>query len=223
MPAYNTLVEVSREVNADFAAAHGADAERLGSIDRVTAERHGAIRVGSAARAGPGGARVRRLRDVPGRLLRPAGRVEELGPGGLHGLPAGRRRRAGQQPVPGLHLDARRRRPALLRRGDPSAAGGLRRCPDPVRARAARAGRPVVRRRADSAPPTPTGSSTSPRPRSSCQREPVDHDWYFTLERISAVAADIGGVPSTHINHLTPRVLDIDDLYAADAGARASR
>jgi uncharacterized glyoxalase superfamily metalloenzyme YdcJ len=43
--------------------------------------------------------------------------------------------------------------------------------------------------------------------------EPVDHDWYFTLERISAVAADIGGVPSTHINHLTPRVLDIDDLY----------
>ena len=44
--------------------------------------------------------------------------------------------------------------------------------------------------------------------------DPVDHDWYFTLERISAVAADIGGVPSTHINHLTPRVLDIDDLYA---------
>ena len=27
------------------------------------------------------------------------------------------------------------------------------------------------------------------------------------------MAADIGGVPSTHINHLTPRVLDIDDLY----------
>ncbi len=27
------------------------------------------------------------------------------------------------------------------------------------------------------------------------------------------MAADIGGVPSTHINHLTPRVLDIDELY----------
>ena len=27
------------------------------------------------------------------------------------------------------------------------------------------------------------------------------------------MAADIGGVGSTHINHLTPRVLDIDDLY----------
>jgi uncharacterized glyoxalase superfamily metalloenzyme YdcJ len=28
------------------------------------------------------------------------------------------------------------------------------------------------------------------------------------------VAADIGGVDSTHLNHLTPRVLDIDDLQA---------
>jgi uncharacterized glyoxalase superfamily metalloenzyme YdcJ len=27
------------------------------------------------------------------------------------------------------------------------------------------------------------------------------------------VAADIGGVPSTHVNHLTPRVLDIDARY----------
>ncbi len=43
--------------------------------------------------------------------------------------------------------------------------------------------------------------------------EPVDHDWYRRLEAISAVAADIGGVGSTHINHLTPRVLDIDALY----------
>jgi uncharacterized glyoxalase superfamily metalloenzyme YdcJ len=45
-------------------------------------------------------------------------------------------------------------------------------------------------------------------------QEPVDEDWYRELERISAVAADIGGVASTHINHLTPRVLDIDELYA---------
>ena len=69
------------------------------------------------------------------------------------------------------------------------------------------------RRRAVSAPTTPTGSSSWPPRRSSCSTEPVDHDWYITLEAISAVAADIGGVPSTHINHLTPRVLDIDDLY----------
>ncbi len=44
-------------------------------------------------------------------------------------------------------------------------------------------------------------------------REPVDRAWYQELEAVSAVAADIGGVASTHINHLTPRVLDIDDLY----------
>ncbi|MDQ1594076.1 MAG: hypothetical protein QOH40_632, partial [Arthrobacter pascens] len=48
VPAYNTLVEVSREVNEDFIRKNGEDAERLGSIQRVTAERHGAIRVGSA-------------------------------------------------------------------------------------------------------------------------------------------------------------------------------
>src|SRR5579885_44774 len=49
VPAYNTLVEVSEQVNADVLARDGADAERLGSISRVTAERHGAIRVGTAA------------------------------------------------------------------------------------------------------------------------------------------------------------------------------
>lgn len=47
VPAYNTLVAVSREVNEDFVRNRGAHVERLGSIDRVTAERHGAIRVGS--------------------------------------------------------------------------------------------------------------------------------------------------------------------------------
>ena len=47
VPAYNTLVEVSTEVNEAYVAKHGAEAERLGSIARVTAERHGAIRVGS--------------------------------------------------------------------------------------------------------------------------------------------------------------------------------
>ena len=45
--------------------------------------------------------------------------------------------------------------------------------------------------------------------------EPVDRAWYTELERVSGVAADIGGVTSTHINHLTPRVLDIDDLYVS--------
>ena len=47
VPAYTTLVEVSQRVNERVRAREGAAAERLGSIDRVTAERHGAIRVGS--------------------------------------------------------------------------------------------------------------------------------------------------------------------------------
>ena len=49
VPAYNTLVDVSQEVNQRVLARTGHDAERLGSIERVTAERHGAIRVGSPA------------------------------------------------------------------------------------------------------------------------------------------------------------------------------
>src|SRR5262249_36106903 len=40
VPAYNTLVAVSAAVNREL----GTD-DRLGSLDRVTAERHGAIRV----------------------------------------------------------------------------------------------------------------------------------------------------------------------------------
>ncbi len=47
VPAYTTLVEASAEVNREYAAVHPA-ADRFGSLDRVTAERHGAIRVGSA-------------------------------------------------------------------------------------------------------------------------------------------------------------------------------
>ncbi len=47
VPAYTTLVKVSHGVNTDVAATMGRDAERLGSLDRVTAERHGAIRVGT--------------------------------------------------------------------------------------------------------------------------------------------------------------------------------
>src|SRR5271154_1467295 len=46
VPAYTTLVEVSTQVNRDYADGH-AGSERLGTLSRVTAERHGAIRVGT--------------------------------------------------------------------------------------------------------------------------------------------------------------------------------
>ena len=47
VPAYETLVEVTRQINAEVAGRDGGDAERLGSVARVSAERHGAIRVGT--------------------------------------------------------------------------------------------------------------------------------------------------------------------------------
>ena len=212
MPAYNTLVDVSREVNEDVVAAVGSDAERLGSIDRVTAERHGAIRVGSprelaqAARvfAGFGMHPVGfyDLRDaskssvpVVSTAFRPVD-AEELAQNPFRVftsmLVTSDRRFFDEPTQQRLERFIGERTlfgPELLELADRSAEhGGL--------------GAEDAQRYLDLA----TAAFE-------LFTEPVDHDWYFTLEKISAVAADIGGVPSTHINHLTPRVLDIDDLY----------
>ena len=212
VPAYNTLVDVSREVNEDYLAAHGADAERLGSIERVTAERHGAIRVGSprelaqAARvfAGFGMYPVGfyDLRDaskssvpVVSTAFRPVD-AEELALNPFRvftSMLVTTDRRffdAATQTRLEEFISARTLFvPELLELADRSGdQGGLD---------VGDADRFLALATAAFALST----------------EPVDHEWYRTLERISAVAADIGGVPSTHINHLTPRVLDIDDLY----------
>jgi uncharacterized glyoxalase superfamily metalloenzyme YdcJ len=212
VPAYNTLVDVSREVNEDYIAANGADAERLGSIDRVTAERHGAIRVGSprelaqAARifAGFGMHPVGfyDLRDaakssvpVVSTAFRPID-ADELAKNPFRVFTSmlvhTDRRFFDAQTEAKLEqfIGARTLFGAeLLELADRSAAeGGL--------------SSEEAARYLDLA----TAAFE-------LFTEPVDHDWYFELERISAVAADIGGVPSTHINHLTPRVLDIDALY----------
>ncbi len=48
---------------------------------------------------------------------------------------------------------------------------------------------------------------------------PIDLDWNRALGAVSPVAADVAGAPSTHLNHLTPRVFDID----ATADALTSR
>jgi uncharacterized glyoxalase superfamily metalloenzyme YdcJ len=212
VPAYRTLVEVTQEVNQRVLARRGADAERLGSIDRVTAERHGAIRVGTPREL----AQVSRvfgalgmfpcgfydLRDaapapvpVVSTAFRPVERAE---------LAANPFRVFTSMLVPedrrffDADLEARLRTfltdrelfPAeLLALADLAIEhGGLT---------AADADRYLELAAASFALST----------------DPVDRAWYTELERISGVAADIGGVTSTHINHLTPRVLDIDDLY----------
>lgn len=212
VPAYTTLVEVSEDVNRAVLERDGSSAERLGSIARVTAERHGAIRVGTPTE----------LHDVA-RLFAALG----MHPVGYYDL-----RDAARSAVPVVstafrpiaadelarnpfrmftsmlvtddrrffsrdlqtRLDAFLARrtlfpPELLELADRSAGDGGLADEDAAR---------FLKLAVDSF---------------ALSNEPVDASWYAELEAISSVAADIGGVSSTHINHLTPRVLDIDELY----------
>ncbi|KOG41377.1 2-oxoadipate dioxygenase/decarboxylase [Streptomyces decoyicus] len=212
VPAYTTLVEVSREVNEDVLRAQGADAERLGSISRVTAERHGAIRVGTPEE-------LRQVARIFGALgMHPVG-FYDLREAAASAVPVVS---TAFRPVDGEELARNPFRvfTSMLTPADP-------RFFDPdLRARLENflAGRqlfpPELLALADRA------EAAGELPDADAERflqlavrafelspEPVDQAWYATLERVSAVAADIGGVRSTHINHLTPRVLDIDELY----------
>jgi len=212
VPAYTTLVEVAQEVNQRVLAREGGDAERLGSIDRVTAERHGAIRVGSPREL----AQVARvfgalgmfpcgfydLRDaapapvpVVSTAFRPLDR-DELAANPFRVftsmlVPEDRRFfDADLEARLRSYVDARELFPAeLLALADVAIEHGGLSAVD-----------------ADSYLQLATASFA-------LSKEPVDRGWYTELERVSGVAADIGGVTSTHVNHLTPRVLDIDDLY----------
>lgn len=210
VPAYSTLVEVSAQVNSDY-AERNPGAERLGSLSRVTAERHGAIRVGGPAEL----AAVADLFAAFGML-----------PVGYYDL------RSARSPVPVVStafrpiganelasnpfrvftsmLATRDRRffDAGLR-ARVEAFVARRRLFDPAllaRARVIAAARGCDAGEADAFVTAATASFA-------LSREPIDKTWYDELARVSAVAADIAGVTSTHINHLTPRVLDIDDLY----------
>lgn len=213
VPAYTTLLDVSHEVNADFVTKHGADAERLGSIARVTAERHGAIRVGTPTEM----AQVARIFGAMG--MQPVG-FYDLRDASSSSVPVVstafrpiERAELARNPFrvfTSMLVTADRRfftadlerrlenflgartlfGPELLALADRAEAqGGL---PEDQAAEFLRLATEAFE----------------------LSREPVDQAWYRELEAVSAVAADIGGIASTHINHLTPRVLDIDDLYA---------
>ncbi|MFE8947356.1 2-oxoadipate dioxygenase/decarboxylase family protein [Streptomyces sp. NPDC007856] len=212
VPAYTTLVDVSREVNEDVLRARGADAERLGSIGRVTAERHGAIRVGTP------------------RELQQVARV--FGALGMHPVGFYDLREAAASAVPVVSTAFRPIDDEELARNPFRVFTSMLTPADPrffdadLRTRLENflAGRELF----PSELLTLADRAAAERelPEDEAERflhlavrafelspEPVDKAWYETLERISAVAADIGGVRSTHINHLTPRVLDIDELY----------
>lgn len=212
VPAYTTLVEVAGQVNDAVLRKSGADAERLGSIERVTAERHGAIRVGTPAELrqvaqvfaalGMEPVGFYDLRDaatsavpVVSTAFRPV-LPEELARNPFRVFtsmltPADRRF---------FDADLERRLEAFLQRRQlfPRELLEL--------AEVAEREEGLGQERAERFLTLAVAAfELSP--------EPVDRAWYTELERVSAVAADIGGVTSTHINHLTPRVLDIDDLY----------
>jgi len=218
VPAYTTLVDVAHEVNAEVARSAGASAERLGSLERVTAERHGAIRVGTP------------------RELAQVARV--FGAMGMHPVGYYDLRDAAPTPVPVVSTafrpvaaDELVRNPfrvftSLLATSDRRFFGaGLQQRLEAFLDRRVLFGDALLaladRAEADGGLPASDADRFVALATQAFElsQEPVDEDWYRELERISAVAADIGGIASTHINHLTPRVLDIDELYAR-MGAR---
>jgi uncharacterized glyoxalase superfamily metalloenzyme YdcJ len=210
VPAYATLVEVSGQVNADH-VARNPGGQRLGSLQRITAERHGAIRVGNPAE-------LAAVAD----LFAAFGMV----PVGFYDL------RTAPSPIPvvstafrPIAADELARNPfrvftSMLATADPRYFGaGLRarvaaflerrQLFDPALLAQARMIAADGGCDAAAAPDfvaAAVGAFT-------LSREPIEKSWYDELSAVSAVAADIAGVSSTHINHLTPRVLDIDDLH----------
>ncbi len=213
VPAYMTLVDTSSAVNADFLTTHPGTAERLGRIDRVTAERHGAIRVGTAREL----ARVAQIFAAFG--MAPVGFYDLRGDAATS-LPVVSTAFRPTTPealainpfrvfTSVLVTDDRRYFDPALQAELDAFLAGRELFGDDVVALAARAeaegGLPDADAEAFLAAATACFELTP---------EPVDRAWYTRLAAVSGVAADIGGVPRTHINHLTPRVLDIDDLYA---------
>jgi uncharacterized glyoxalase superfamily metalloenzyme YdcJ len=213
VPAYTTLVDVSKAVNADALARDPAKAQRLGSIERVTAERHGAIRVGTP----------RELREVS-RVFAALG----MYPVGFYDL----REAAQEAAVPVVSTAFRPVAPGELaanpfrmftsllvtddrRFFSAELQGRLDRFL--ARRMLFRPGLLVLAEKAIAQ----AGLADDDADRFldlateafSLSPQPINRAWYAELEAVSAVAADIGSVTSTHINHLTPRVLDIDDLY----------
>jgi uncharacterized glyoxalase superfamily metalloenzyme YdcJ len=210
VPAYPALVKVSSDVNRDYLAAHPGG-ERRGSLDRVTAERHGAIRLGTR----------RELADVAD-LFAAFG----MYPVGFYDL------RDAAPPVPVVStafrpIDAEElaRNPfrvftSMLATDDNRFFGddlrprvqrflAERELFDPALIAAARriaADGGTTPGRAERFVAKAVGAFA-------LRREPIDKSWYDELARVSAVAADIAGLRSTHVNHLTPRVLDVDELY----------
>ncbi len=204
VPAYQQLLDVTAEVNAE-AGAQGDD--------RVHVERHGAVRVGTADE-------LRRLGVV-------------LAAFGMHPVDTYDLRESGGDPLP---IVSTAFRPV---EADELAANPFRLfvsvlVPEDRRFFSDDLGARVQARLAQRTLFPPELLALAAREERTAEqddrlvelaveafrlsREPVDRAWYDELSAVSSVAADIAGVGSTHVNHLTPRVLDIDRLYAVLTG-----
>lgn len=211
VPAYTTLVSVAQEINSEVARSQGA--QRLGSIERISQERHGAIRLGTPSEL----AQAARLFGAMGMF-----------PVGYYDL-----RDAKPTPVPVVSTAFRPIRSDELAWNPFRVFTSLLAVSDRRFFSAELQSRlerflesrvlfpPELLKLADRAEiDGGLGANDAARfltlatEAFELSREPVDEPWYRELEKVSPVAADIGGIASTHINHLTPRVLDIDALYA---------
>lgn len=212
VPAYRTLVEVAGEVNQEVLATQGRAAERLGSISRVTQERHGAVRVGTRDE-------LRQVGDLFAAMgMEPVGfyDLRDAGPAAVPVVSTAFRPVAPEELaanpfrvfVSVLATDDRRFFSPDLQDEVESFLSRRRLFPLELLDLAARAEGAGGLGDADAARFLDLSTASF-----ALSPEPIDRVWYDRLEKVSAVAADIGGVASTHVNHLTPRVLDIDLLY----------
>ena len=129
VPQYGTLLDLVADINADVLAGSPElrdSLARSASLERLNLERHGAIRLGTAAEL----ATMRRVFAVMG--MEPVGYYDlsVAGIGPFHRLPPRGRRGAGGQSLPRVHLAAATgtaRRPGAGRPGarDPATAQHL--------------------------------------------------------------------------------------------------
>ena len=208
VPAYSTLVQVTEQVNARVLAS--GHSPHLGGADRVSVERHGAIRVGSADEL----AAVARIYAAMG--MHPVG-FYDLRDSGVPVVSTAFR------PIDPADLEINPFRvfTSMLALDDRSyfSSDLASRAATYLAQRQLFASDllTLADRAIDDGGLSHSDAATFLDLAASAfqlTNEPIDRAWYSELEQVSAVAADIAGVPKTHINHLTPRVLDIDALWS---------
>jgi uncharacterized glyoxalase superfamily metalloenzyme YdcJ len=210
VPAYRTLVEVAAQVNRECLAAR-PDADRLGSAERVSAERHGAVRVGTAAELAYAADLFAAFGMYPVGFydLRDAAPPVPVVSTAFRPIDADELARNPFRVFTSMlaSADSRFFEPHLRRRVHRFLSA--RELFDPALIAEARR----IAANGGTAPERAAWFVDAAVAVFALRREPIDKTWYDQLARVSAVAADIAGLRSTHINHLTPRVLDIDELY----------